>query len=35
MVVIAGLVFFRERFGKYGIIGGALGTLAIILLTIS
>jgi multidrug transporter EmrE-like cation transporter len=34
MVVIAGVVFFRERLGKYGICGCALGTLAIVLLSI-
>ena len=35
MVVIAGVLLFRERLGKYGIIGCALGSLAIILLSIS
>lgn len=34
VVVIAGVVLFRERLGKYGIAGCALGTLAIVLLSI-
>lgn len=35
VVVIGGVVLFQERLGKYGIIGCALGSLAIILLSIS
>jgi multidrug transporter EmrE-like cation transporter len=34
VVVIAGVLFFRERLGKYGIAGCALGTLAVVLLSI-
>lgn len=35
VVVIAGVLLFRERLGKYGICGCALGTLAIVLLSLS
>jgi len=35
VVVIAGVALFKERLGKHGIIGCALGTIAILLLSIS
>ena len=35
VVVIAGVALFQERLGKYGITGCLLGTIAIILLSIS
>lgn len=35
MVVIAGVLLFRERLGRYGICGCALGILAIVLLSVS
>jgi drug/metabolite transporter (DMT)-like permease len=35
VVVIAGVMFFRERLGAYGIAGCTLGTIAILLLSVS
>ena len=35
IVITGGVLLFKERLGRYGIAGCALGTLAIVLLSIS